>query len=112
MGTSSFLGRIISGTSASNNEDRPWQVIIKLPNTDKTICTGVIICKQWILTTASCLVKKEDSRHPLGFVVSIDPTSLDVYYGTIDPVSSGSKTSVLQIVRHPSYVVSQSVHNI
>jgi len=69
--TSNFLGRIIFGDAASNSEDRPWQVMIKLPNSDETICTGVIICKQWVLTTASCLVRKEDSRHPLGFVASL-----------------------------------------
>jgi len=118
-GTSSsdFLGKLfgVGLEQATTSDDRPWQVIIKQPGSTQTICTGVIICKQWVLTTASCLIKKEDPRHPLGFVVSIDPTSLEVYHGTIDPVnsaSSGTKTSVLQIVRHPSYVVSQSVHDI
>lgn len=27
--------------------------------------------RQWVLTTASCLVRKEDSNHPLGFVASL-----------------------------------------
>lgn len=41
----SLTQKFLAGNAASNSEDRPWQVMIKLPNNDETICTGVIICK-------------------------------------------------------------------
>uniref|UniRef100_H2Z9V4 Peptidase S1 domain-containing protein n=1 Tax=Ciona savignyi TaxID=51511 RepID=H2Z9V4_CIOSA len=64
-----ILARVVGGTPAVSNRNRPWQVIIRAQGTNVVRCSGTIICSQWIITAASCLGRIRDATLPLGSAV-------------------------------------------
>jgi len=110
-----IFSRIVGGTSATSANDRPWQVLIRSRGNPLVRCSGVLICNQWVITTASCLIKVPTGASTLGYFVSVEPGSLEAYVGSIDPANpqaTGSQVAIERIVPHPNYVVTQNVHDV
>lgn len=89
--------RIVGGEPVSI-EDHPWQVALVRgayadPNRFQ-FCGGTLIHKQWVLTAAHCIDN---------FIVSGDPTRVDVVAGAEFYPYGGIRMSVSEIALHPGY---------
>jgi len=115
VATTSIQERIINGVFATANTDRPWQVLITKAGDSTPRCSGIIICSEWILTTASCLPKEPSLTNPIGSVPSLDTNLLQAFVGVLDPsnpLATGQAVEILKIVVHPGYVITQNINNI
>ena len=73
---------------------QPWMATITL--NDEIKCSGVVICKTWILTSQSCVRKYFDENDNLPMIV-LDRDSLTALS------DSDTKIKVSEIVHHPLY---------
>ncbi|XP_039266817.2 uncharacterized protein LOC120342169 [Styela clava] len=106
------FARIIGGFDITSNTHRPWAVVIKAAGSSKLRCGGTLICSEWVLTSAACLLRIKSIEHDSLYVPNIDAQSLNIWIGTTDPVNpadTGTNVDVIEIIPHPQYT--GKIHN-
>jgi secreted trypsin-like serine protease len=87
-------GRIINGQLVIGNDKIPWQValIVKgsIPSAGQ-FCGGSIINDRWVITAAHCLE-------------GVNPTSVQIFSGSVNLNSGGNTSDVKRIIIHPNYI--------
>ena len=91
-------GECGSAAEDSDGTDQPWHVVIGDKN-GEIHCGATMICSEWAVTTASCLVKLEEAEG--------EDFKLEDHIGLYHDVSTGADLSVkgeiMEIVYHPLY---------
>lgn len=108
------LQRVVGGVSVTSATSRPWMAMIQqITNGVASFkCGGVQICSQWILTTASCLQRKDDLTNSYLRVPNINPATIRVFVGTLTPAVPGPELGVEKVIVHPGYNTLQSYNDI
>ena len=82
----------------SDGSDQPWHVVIGDANGD-IHCGATMICSEWAVTTASCLMMLEEAEE--------EDFSLSEHIGLYHDVATGAELSVkgeiIEIVYHPLF---------
>ncbi|XP_071963552.1 mannan-binding lectin serine protease 1-like, partial [Antedon mediterranea] len=100
------IGRIYGGRRAVAGS-WPWQALLRIRRTKwdyvESICGGVLINDQWILTAAHCL---NDTTTPFGRGV-LPPSSVDIFLGSNELSSQEDKEVYYpeKCVMHPKFDV-------
>lgn len=86
-------------------EDRPWLAVVYVSGGPMKVCGGVLICRQWVLTAASCIQDGEERVHNQDVFVSLGERDL-----TRDERGQTNFYAV-DISVHPEFDVSDPLKN-
>lgn len=97
---------MIGGTTARNNS-WPWLVNMIDKNDGTQQCSGVIIDRQWILTTAHCFIYSESEKNVTTFLIAkYKYIVADHRLNLTDPYEFTVEPS--QLFVHPNYKLGDS----
>jgi len=90
--------RVVGGTEVPTDAF-PWQVALVRPG-DFTLldrfCGGVLIAERWVLTAGHCVFNEELNQVEV-------PEEIQVYAGSTNLLSGGTRSNVSRIIVHPNY---------